>query len=242
VYVPTSPSVLPHITGSEKQIEVFLNQYVIDSMLHSLQDTDKLNLYINGNDTLNTSPLKLDTTSIGLFISALPDKYGEGKIMDISCNSTKVPSLNLTVNTSDLIYYPDCQFIVNVNNTYQETAFTASMTLESNLYLYLEKGFLKGEIKNINLSNLTVIQTNIGLIDDAKLKSFFNFAFSVGIPVINTMYFSKTGIALPSIQGLLFNDTDLFIQNGYVQVDMNPIFNQTTPVGNRRNLRSLFPK
>jgi len=227
-YHTKNTSIIPHITGSEKQIVIFLNQYVVDSLLLSLQDLNRLNFYIAGDMLNNTSPISLNTASIGLFIPALSDTYGNDKTMDINCTSTKTPVLILNTNTSHVLFYPSCQFIVNVNETNKEVAFTVGLELNTQLFLYLEKGLLKGEIKSVGVQDLQVSQTAIGPIEGDKLKKFFNFAFSVGLPIINTMVFKNTGIELPSVAGLSFKDTDLSINQGYVEFDMNLLFDAPT--------------
>jgi len=67
------------------------------------------------------------------------------------------------------------------------------------------------------------------------LKNFFNFVIGAALPTINTMVFSTAGIELPSIAGLSFKDTDLYIKQGFIQFEMNPLFDEQT----RRFLGSL---
>jgi len=117
--------------------------------LKSLQGLNKLNFYVRGDSINSTSPISLNTGSIGLFINALSDKYGNDKSMDINCTSTKTPTVSLNVNSSSVLFYPSCEFIVILNETSKETAFTVELNLNTNIYLYLEKGTLKGEIKTV---------------------------------------------------------------------------------------------
>jgi len=235
IFAANSTSAIPHVTAFSKQIEILLNQYVIDSLLTSLQNTNKLNFYINGTLINSTGPLSLNTGSIGLFISGLSDKYGNNKTMDLQCNSTKVPSISLQNNKASGMFYPECDFIVNVNSTYSETAFTVDLGLNGDVKLYLQKGYLKGEIINLSIASLKVVKTAIGTIDENKLKNFFNFAFGIGLPIINSLVFKDNGIMLPSIQGISFKDTDLSIKSGYIQLDMNPLFEQSS----KKRLRYL---
>jgi len=155
--------------------------------------------------------------------------------MDINCTSTKTPVVSFLPNTSSALYYPNCQFIVEVNDTYSEVAFTVGLSLNASTYIYLEKGFLKGKINTVNITDLQVLQTAIGPINSSQLKNFFNFAFSVGLPIINTKIFQDTGIELPSVSGLSFKDTDLFVKQGFVELDMNPLFDNTTSLASRIN-------
>jgi len=109
-----------------------------------------------------------------------------------------------------------------------ETAFTANISINGEFDVYLEKGFLKGEFKNFTIQQLTVVQSNIGNLDGNKLENFLNFAVGVLLPIINNQIFQKTGIELPSIQGLSFKDTYLFLKEGYVQLEMNPLFDNSS--------------
>jgi len=223
-------AVIPHITGSDKQIEVFLNHYVIDSMLEALYDANYLNFYVASESVNSTSVLKLDTDSIGTFIRPLSQAYPNNSKVDIQCNSTQAPSLSLTTNSSNLDFFANCSFFVRPNDTGKEEAFRVGVEVSSAVMLYLEKGMLKGEINDLNVAQLTLLATKIGPIDNDKLKNFFNFAFSFGLPIINNIVFKGSGIELPSINGLSFKDTDLLIKEGFVQLEMNPLFDNSTNV------------
>jgi len=220
----TNSSVIPHFTNTSKQVEIFVNQYVVDSALSALQKTDKLKFYLNST-SINSSLIKLDTTYLGLFISNLSETYGKDKNVDISCTSFNTPSFKIQENKSIGNFFESCKFIVVEKN---ETAFTANISINGEFDVYLEKGFLKGEFKNFTIQQLTVVQSNIGNLDGNKLENFLNFAVGVLLPIINNQIFQKTGIELPSIQGLSFKDTYLFLKEGYVQLEMNPLFDNSS--------------
>ena len=221
VFSSKTSSVIPHIIETDKQIEVYLNQYVVNSALASLQDSNKLNFYIKG-DSLNASSIIINTTYLGILIPDLIAKYGNDKIIDINCTSNKVPLLEINANTSSGLLYSDCDFIVNINSTSKENAFTASISTHVILTVFLTKGLLKGEFQKLSIESLSVSNSTVGIINTFLLQNLINLGLGGSLTSINTMVFND-GMLIPSAYGLSFNETDLNLKQGYAQLDMNVV-------------------
>ena len=98
------------------------------------------------------------------------------------------------------------------------------VVLDQALFMTKGEGYLNGEITNIFIEDLTVLQSKIGIIDDKMLKNFFNFAFEVILPVVNEILFKKNGIEVPSVSGISFKETNLKLGEGFFNLEMNPLF------------------
>ena len=222
--IPTKSYNIPYYSDIDKQIDIIINQNVIDTLLNSLQKAKMIKFEVKGESFNSTSPWNLNTGVIGLFVSTLSDKYGNDKVVDINCKSQKVPSLIIKTNLSSGILFGECEFLVKINDTFHETAFSVGIFLKEEMKLFLNKGYLNGEVTNIFIEDLTVLQSKIGIIDDKMLKNFFNFAFEVILPVVNEILFKKNGIEVPSVSGISFKETNLKLGEGFFNLEMNPLF------------------
>ena len=144
--IPTKSYNIPYYSDIDKQIDIIINQNVIDTLLNSLQKANMIKFEVKGESFNSTSPWNLNTGVIGLFVSTLSDKYGNDKVVDINCKSQKVPSLIIKTNLSSGILFGECEFLVKINDTFHETAFSVGIFLKEEMKLFLNKGYLNGEV------------------------------------------------------------------------------------------------
>ena len=209
--------VIPHSAQSTKQIQIYLSENVLNSILISLKDTDRLDLNIPSELT------NLNTTSIGTFIPNIIETYGKDQMVNILCKTINYPKLTLSNDKVDSSLNESITFNVLMANGTVSSAIEFQADLSFSSKFNLEKGYAKAEILNFSINQLNVIKSNIGIVDPSILKSTMNLLITYTIlPFINSIL--KTGFDLPSLYGLLFTDAFAYTKDGYLLVEMNPHF------------------
>lgn len=73
--------------GTFDTVQIDISQYTVESMFLTLQESDKLKIYIDDQMIPATSAFNLTTTSLNDLLPGLVDKYGAGLPMGISISS-----------------------------------------------------------------------------------------------------------------------------------------------------------
>ena len=205
---------IPHATAqSTKQIQIYISENVLNSILISFKDTDRLDFNIPSEVT------NLNTTSIGTLIPNIIETYGKDHKVNILYKAINYPKLTLSNDKIDSSLNESITLNVCMANGTVSSAIEFQADISFSLKIKLENGYVIGEIFSPSINQLNVIKSNIGFVDKSILKSTMNEIINKELPFLNNI------LRYPlNIQGLLFTDADLYIKQGYLLIEMNPVF------------------
>ena len=218
--LPVRDIAIPHVTQSTKQIQFYLSENVINSMLIPLKDIGYFNFKIT--PELTEKYFKLDTTNLGWILPNLTQVYGKDQRVNFDCKTTDYPKATLSTDNIDSGLKESIILNVELTNGTIAAALEFEIETSFSFKVLLDKGLAKGEIKNFNINKLKVTKSNIGDINEGTLQFAMNFAISSGLISLNEIL--KAGYTLPSFLGLVFSDANLNTKEGFLAVEMNTAF------------------
>jgi hypothetical protein len=232
------PYPIPHaMSNSSELLTTYINENVVESGLFILYKENKTNYFINSQN-IST----LTTLTLGFVIPELYEHYKDTKKVDINLNAEKMPQISFQENLTliELDYLTD--FIVHVNDTLNppqvETAFKADLKMNINFTILMHGGVLKAKLNEIKINKFNVTNSNIGPIDDKNLPDKLNGFLNGFLQVISNKIDEVLGkFKIPEFRGISFNQTEMMIHPGYLEVSTTPHVNKNQ--NNTLNLLSI---
>jgi hypothetical protein len=224
------PDDIPYFEPEGKDIQIMLSDYSINSALYSLY-TSGLNYTITSEIMPESSPLQLDTTGLDPLFTGLTAKYGPAKKIDILITTYANPLIQslgsgeghpqgkltgkLPVSFSFVVRDVEEAIKLNIDSVFNTTA-------------YLESWVIKGTIEYLFIENLSVGHSNLdNPIDEQGVFQTFSLLTQVAMQLLNEKVLGH-GIPLPSVPDVILTDTLVTIEEGYLWVEANPIYNITS--------------
>jgi hypothetical protein len=220
---------IPHPSNTSALMDVYVNEFVFDSLLFLVFKENLTTFYIKAD---NYSSF-LNTFTLGLIIPQLSMHYNSTKNVDLNLNAKNPPDIKFGENLTEVYLDFLTDFIVRVNetanDTIKEVAFTADMGLKLNMSVDMQKGQAHVNMNEIIITNFTIVNSNIGPIQDKDLPDKLN-GFIGGI--LGVLQTAIDGIVskfkLPSFMGISLNQTDFSTHDGYLKFGITPIFSNST--------------
>jgi hypothetical protein len=217
---------LPEYNENGKSIQMFLSEYSIKTAVNSLFISNMFNVTIYSEDLPSDSPIHLDSTSLESLIPGTVNRYGKGKLLDINAKVSKRPDILIKDGKINGTLQAEVSIMVRLDNTTKEEALRFITDIAASGDAHVKKdGQIIAQVHYIKFSNSSIIQTKLEEANIKNIEFIFNFATQLGIPILNNKYLSNINVAIPSIEGITFEDSTVKIPNDYVEININPNFN-----------------
>ena len=220
---PPIPGPLPFtINSSQKQIQIIISDYIINSAFYSLVEADVMSyIFINIPGTNYT----LNTDVIDYFLPGFAQEYGSNKLVIFYCSIPVPPKLdfkhplydiNLEVNVS-------CEILPVLD---YKPINSAQLTLTLNISLNAE---ILNDTISVNFTQgtcekLEIINTNFTKIEHLEyLQDTINLGLEFGLKAI------EPTVKIPEFQGIRFNDSSLEFGDGFISIETSPDFTNWIP-------------
>lgn len=219
-----------------KDIEVIVSEYVINTAIYTFILSDKLNIEITNKDIPKESPLHLTTTSLNTILAGVEDKYGKDKEMYLKLKGSEpVKGVSLTNGKINAEAASICEFyVVGV----EETVATVEIIISTEVNVELkDNAELKVSIKSATIKDLKIIETKLPKMQVKTTKFFLNIALTVAIPMINKKVLDNIKLDFPTYMGIKFTSSQMVVHENYIEVGVTPEFKYLKHIINLDNMR-----
>lgn len=206
-----------------KEIEVILSEYTINSSLYTFVLSQKLNVKLTNNELPSDSPFHLTSTSLSAILSGILEKYGKDKELYLMLRGTEpVNGVNLKNGKIVTEAAALCEFhLVGEKNPIVILKIIIAADVNASLK---ENAELSVSINKALINDLSIISTTLPDLKVDATKALINFAVSLCIPIINKEILSKIDINFPEYLGIKFTSSVLKIHDDYIEVGVTPEF------------------
>lgn len=209
------PTTMLETLGSDKMIEIFIDQYVLNTAGFASSQANILNTVVTSANIPKNFGWLFNTSS---YSSLVPSLYSLCNNCEIQLDITDATAptanidtqigLELDAQASAIfqIIKPD-KTIVNAFALKIEMAFDTLPTLQNNnlTFAFTYKN------ASISLQYSNIGQFSVGFLSDA-IKAVIEFGV---IPIAN-MFIGQKGVPLPVMKGLTLNNPAMVIEDGYI--------------------------
>jgi len=228
------PAVPMADAGSSSKFQCFISNYLADSLGASYLQTNEVHFWTRPKDMPKSSPVQLDTTSLGNFFPGMEAHYGAGKPVDIEYKLERLGNFSMRENDSTLSFTGDLalKFWVETSDTDKDVAVDLTLQgMRFNFTVLVKPGTtaLQMNVGSASLAGLHVESTTFGNLDLLLLAKLLNQGISLGLPVLNT-YLSTVSLPLPTELFGLFTLSDLTLKyhDNYLEAGLTPTFKPIT--------------
>jgi len=207
---------------TEKQIQITISQYIINSVFYALIDADVLSYVLINIPGTNYT---VTTDYIDYFLPGLVDQYGSNQMVIFLCSLPIAPEIDFL--------HPLYDITLEVNATCEiqpihesRPIMVGKLTLNLNVSLdvLITNGSLSVNFTSATCQNLDIIDTNFTTQHLDYLQDTINLGLALGMKAI------EPTIAIPGIEGISFNDTEILFGDGFIRIETNPdMSNWTMP-------------
>mmetsp|Transcript_32261 Transcript_32261/g.37216 ORF Transcript_32261/g.37216 Transcript_32261/m.37216 type:complete len:469 (-) Transcript_32261:202-1608(-) len=206
--------------ASGSQVQLFMHQYVLNSGLYSAWHAGMLKKEFDYNVFDGTSNFKFDIDWLKQFISQIVQYYSVDTqlVLDVFVKDT--PTLTLAKGNVELNVTVEAAFSAVVGGNKVEL-FAADCNVDLNTSLSVENWTLEPKITGGTVQAMAIIRTSVGDIETDKMIIGMNQLAQIAIPKID---FSIAKFPLPTSLDVDMTTISLGIQDGYLQINANPVF------------------
>ena len=201
-----------------------MSTYTINSGLYAVYTTGLVDFTLKNDMIPSNAPIHLDTTTLGIIIPALPEKYGYGKPCDLRIQAANDwPRVSLTNDGTSKSGDAAGKFFASVDLIVENngTAVSADGEISFDVGMFLEDWTLRGDINSASVKTLNVTNSNLGPLDASNLVNLIDLVLNVTIPAVNQQYLTN-GIPLPKVPHVSFADSAVYVKEGYVLAETTP--------------------
>jgi hypothetical protein len=221
------PTTLPDFDPNGKLMQMFLSDYSINTAINSVFLSNMLDVTIKSEDVPSDSPLQLNTTSLEMLVRGISDVYGKDKKVDLQSKVTTRPDVWMSENFLNGTTVTELSLLVRNDNGTHDVALRFNTTISGSGDVHVQsQGQISAWIHSLELSNSTLIESQLKEADINHIEIMFNFATKIVLPILNNNYLKKITIKLPEIEGITFNDSTVEIENQYVEMNVTPQFDK----------------
>jgi hypothetical protein len=212
---------------SEKNVELIISDYSLNSGLFTLFMMDILKININSEILPENFPVKINTTTLNVIFNGISDKYGEDVPSEMLLKIIDTPKLNLKENGINLNVPFKCIIFVLTENTEKQLAieFNGNLSLDLSIRI-TENGKTEVNLNSVDLSEVNVIQSNVEKADLGNVQELMNFVFRIGVPILNKKYLNDIKLNLPKISGIDISDMNLLLKENFIDLHLKPNFEE----------------
>jgi hypothetical protein len=212
-----------------KSIHLGIGSYSINTAILTLFNSGllKLNVTTDSLDQFLNSSIKLNTTTLDVFINNLSKVYGLDKKVMFEFEFMKAPILNINKDSVNSTLNIMGVLSVETNqSTYTEAIrfstnffFNANATLENG-------GLLNAYIYDFDLDNSQIISSNVEGVESLYVEQLLDFILDAVAPVLNKNYLKNVKVDLSLIEGLNIDDSSANIEEGFIKLSSCPKFSK----------------
>ncbi len=208
---------------SGSQIELFLSQYVFNSGLYSAWHAGMLKFQVS-TSLFEPAGFKFNVAWLQQFISQISQYYDSQTLLVLDVSSKNNPTLTLTKNNIQVALTVEIILSAVVGSQKIEI-FSADCDLDLHTRFDISDWTLKPTIENGNVRTISITRTSVGDIEGTKMQQGLNQVANLTIPKID---FSAASFPLPNSLDVDMSTISLAIQDGYIQINANPVFKPPT--------------
>lgn len=224
-----------------KDIQVSIGSYIFNSALFTLYSSGMLKGEIKSDDIPSNSPIQFNTTILDTFIQNLSNMYGRDKKVINSCSATQAPMVKINSDEFSGQLDAECLLQVDKDDESYEDAMKYFTSLEFGVNATLQdEGVLTANIDKLAILNSKMINTLVPGSQIQYLEQFVDFAFSLGLPYINSKYLKHRNIAIPQIGVVSLNHTTVQLQDSFLKIEIVPEFNVESYIHSTTNYIDNF--
>jgi hypothetical protein len=162
-----------------------------------------------------------------MLVRGMIDVYGRDKLVDLHSSVITCPDVFIANNNINGTIIAEISLFVHVNDTFKDLALKFNTTISASGDAHVQsQGQISAWIHNLQLANSTLIFSKVQDAEIFNIEYMFNIATKFVLPILNNKYLKQITIKLPSVEGITFNDSTVEIQNQYVELNVNPQFDQ----------------
>ena len=221
----TRPSLPKYDPESEEDVQFFISEYVIDSLLFSIYNAGFLSFKIDQSMIPIDSGYMLTTASMNTLFNGIEDIYGYDEPVRLSLKADdKEPSLRIKAD----VIQGEITGIVEVqvfNKNLWSTAISLNMTLSFEGAISINNYTVYGSVSDIQFISLKIIESKIPDVDEDLLNDIFNTILKLALGPFNDKFLAK-GFILPSVPYTNLESIKVELYDSYMKIRGTPIIDE----------------
>lgn len=221
------PSSLNVYNSAGRELQVYLSSYSINTMLYALYSYNIFQGNFTSEIIPDSSPLKLTTSGLELLFPGLVQKYGEDLPIDVIFNLSNYTHIeNYGQNKTVAPYFTlDAPVYISLSVRGQATPPVMYQSeILINATWALQNWRFYGEMNSFYLSKLDTLSYLLPNPTGSEfIRQAINTVISQILPELNAKYMNQ-GITLPELPYVNLTDSSIYIKNGCLYMDANPVF------------------
>jgi len=211
-------------SSSEHFLQLFLSPYVIESAVWTYQQAGLVNYTVKHSVIPASFPVQLNTSDLAVVAPAIKTDFPnewvdlrlampEGLKATVGVTPAKGVSIAVPLH---LEFNPISGSGATKNAFTLGCNFTGAMALRAETNSTTGYPMIQGDLSYLDCP-LSLVSSNVGTVNAGLAKTLVDLVFTdVITPLVNVLL--KTGIPLPTIDGLTFTDLEIINGNNYVLV------------------------
>ena len=223
--IPEPVAFTPNPT--QKQIQITISQYIVNSVFYGLQIADVMSyVFIQIPGTSYT----VTTDYVDYFLPGLVEQYGANQMVIFFCSIPEAPELDFAHPLYDITLEVNVTCDIQPVIAYRPiNVGKLALNLNVSLDVAINNGSLSVNFKNAVCQSLDIIDTNFTQKAHLDyLQDTINLGLEFGVKAIEP----TLNIPIPSFQGIVLNDTELIFGEGFIRIETNPDLSNWTPSSN----------
>jgi hypothetical protein len=224
-FPPFQPVTLPTSLITQDLANVFISDYVFNSASYALHNSGQLKLPILPTDVPDWSPIKLNTTSLKLYLPELYAKYPD-KNVQVDIKTTAYPQIAIRSGVVNMQANTTLLFRVYTDATSLQNAFIVSLGIVGQFVNASIASLSGGAVINFygaiqhTTSEVKLVESFIGDVNVTTFGKILQlFVINGQVSKLNAQL--KAGIPIDlnaAVPGVTVDNSKLFVKDGYVAV------------------------
>ena len=229
--VPTFPAMPYKDSSLSSELQAFVSEQSVNSLLTSLLQVTDLAGWFNATEVPADAKFQLTTGALDKAFKGMKDYYGPDCPVNVQFALIKLYDFAVTKDTPDLTAYADLnlKFWVETVNGTELAVDLAVDKFEFQGQVVIVDGFnVSANVTKLQVHNVQVNSCAFGHLGTFKLQMELNVGLAVAAPVIQKKI---SALRIPSSLFGHFELSDLVVSyyDGYLGVGATPIFSPPTP-------------
>lgn len=219
-----------HDDASPSKFQAFVSTYLMESLSYTFLETNEIHIWTPSTIIPKDFPIQLNTSSIGIFMPSLLQKYGADKLIDVEYQLDKVGNFSVFQDNDTFAFDGSITIKLWVNTEPGQKEKAMDLKLISNHFkvtVEIPTDSLNVTIKveEIFIGELQLNYTTVEDIDMKVLAELLNECLEIGLPHLNT-YLQTLKIIIPENLFGLFELSNLTLKyhDNFIEAGLTPTF------------------